>query len=116
MSATPTQIQELLAEMSGVGEDKDYIVKQFQALHDQLEHNREWFLLINQLVGADPEEPAVNSVADFVGKARLDKEVLEIVRDENEVNKKNVFKFSTENMKLKQANYELGELLEEKNK
>lgn len=76
--------------------------EQIQALHDQLDQTSEWFSQINQLVGADPEEPAVNSVADYVHKARLDKEVLEIVRDENEVNKKNVFKFSVQIGELKE--------------
>jgi len=101
MSATVSEIQALLNEMTGVGEDKDYIVKQFQALHDQLDQNREWFMLINQMVGVDTEEPAVNSVSDFVDKANLDREVMEHIRDENEVNKKNIFKFSTENMELR---------------
>ncbi len=85
----------------------DTLSEQVFALEDQLEHNAKWFSQINSLVGADPEEPAVNSVSDFVHKAMLDREVLEIVRDENEVNKKNVFKFSEENMKLRQENSEL---------
>ena len=73
---------------------------------EELDHNAEWFSQINSLVGADPEEPAVNSVSDFVHKAMLDREVLKIIRDENEVNKKNIFKFSEENTKLRQENKE----------
>lgn len=73
-----------------------------QALREQLDHYNEWFAQINQLVGADPGEPAVNSVTDFVHKARLDREVLEHIRDENEVNKKNIFKFATEKSELSQ--------------
>lgn len=87
--------------------------EQIQALHDQLDQTSEWFSQINQLVGADPEEPAVNSVADYVHKARLDKEVLEIVRDENEVNKKNIFKFSAQIGELKDQVHQLGLLLEQ---
>jgi len=116
MSATATEIQALLAEMSGVGEDKDYILKQFQALHDQLNQTTEWFGQINRLVGADPEEPAVNSVSDFVHKANLDREVLEHIRDENEVNKKNIFKFATENMELREDNKILKDQIDMKEK
>jgi len=107
-----SEIRALLNDMSGTGEDKDYILKQFQSLHDQLDQTNEWFAQINQLVGADPDEPAVNSVSDYVHSARLDKEVLEIIRDENEVNKKNIFKFSTEIMEIKEDRAVLGRMLE----
>jgi len=56
---------------SGVKEQKLYgqvfsLTNEKKVLEEQLEQQNEWFKEINVLVGADPEEPAVNSVSDFV--------------------------------------------------
>jgi chromosome segregation ATPase len=56
---------------SGVKEQKLYgqvftLSNEKKVLEEQLEQQNEWFEEINVLVGADPEEPAVNSVSDFV--------------------------------------------------
>ena len=56
---------------SGVKEQKLYgqvfsLTKEKEVLEEQLKQQNEWFEEINVLVGADREEPAVNSVSDFV--------------------------------------------------
>jgi len=56
---------------AGVKEQKLYgqvfsLTNEKKVLEEQLEQQNEWFKEINVLVGADPEEPAVNSVSDFV--------------------------------------------------
>lgn len=53
--------EELEEELTEVKDEKE-------VLEEQMKQQDEWFEEINLLVGADPSEPAVNSVSDFVRK------------------------------------------------
>ena len=64
--------------------------KENNLLKEQNDQHLEWFEEINTLVGADKEEPAVISVKDYVEENIITETTLEMVKSENETNKKNI--------------------------
>ena len=68
-----------------------------QAEYDELEEQNnqylKWFEEINDLVGADKGEPAVNSVSDYVEEHNITEFAFNIIKSENEINKKNILMY-----------------------
>ena len=60
---------------------------------EKIDQQEEWFKEINILVGADEDEPAVNSVMDFVAEYKK-------FQEENEKLRAEIKKFQEENEKL----------------